>query len=90
MHEELGVHIVAESASRLGDWHAGSGEDAVHVGVWKIGDWVGSPTNRAPEEHDDIAWVGINELGGLPLVFGDLAALLRPLPEPDRLPGGLL
>ncbi|SCG56571.1 NUDIX domain-containing protein [Micromonospora zamorensis] len=90
MHEELGVHIVAESASRLGDWHAGSGEDAVHVGVWKIGDWVGSPTNRAPEEHDDIAWVGINELGGLPLVFGDLAALLRPLPESDRLPRGLL
>ncbi|TWG13003.1 hypothetical protein FHX75_1337 [Micromonospora palomenae] len=83
MHEELGVHIVAESASRLGDWHAGTGEDAVHVGVWHIGDWVGSPTNRAPDEHDDIAWVGISELGGLPLLFGDLAALLRCLPEPE-------
>lgn len=86
MREELGVHIVAESSSRLGDWHAGSGEDAVHVGVWQIGDWVGSPTNRAPDEHDDIAWVGINALGGLPLAHGDLAALLRSLPEPDRLP----
>jgi 8-oxo-dGTP diphosphatase len=41
MREELGVHIVAESSSRVGDWHAGSGEDAVHVGVWQIGDWVG-------------------------------------------------
>ncbi|MCO1596901.1 NUDIX domain-containing protein [Micromonospora sp. RHAY321] len=76
MHEELGVRIVAQSASRLGDWHAGSGDDAVHVGVWRIGDWAGSPTNRAPEEHDDIAWVGIGELGGLPLLFADLAALL--------------
>ncbi|WP_342672662.1 NUDIX domain-containing protein [Micromonospora peucetia] len=86
MHEELGVHIVTESSSRLGDLHAGSGEDAVHVGVWQIRDWVGSPTNRAPEEHDDIAWVRISELGGLPLVFGALPALLRSLPEPDRLP----
>ena len=86
MHEELGVHIVAESSSRLGDLHAGSGEDAVHVGVWQIRDWVGSPTNRAPEEHADIAWVGISELGVLPLVFGALPALLRSLPEPDRLP----
>jgi 8-oxo-dGTP pyrophosphatase MutT (NUDIX family) len=86
MREELGVHIVAESSSRLGDWHAGSGENAVHVGVWQVGDWVGSPTNRAPDEHDDIAWVGINELGSLPLAHGDLAALLRSLPEPDRLP----
>ncbi|MGK5440712.1 NUDIX domain-containing protein [Micromonospora sp. URMC 105] len=86
MREELGVHIVAESSSRLGYLHAGSGEDAVRVGVWHIGDRDGSPTNRAPDEHDDIAWVGISELRDLPLVFGDLAALVRSLPEPDRLP----
>ncbi|MFI6784887.1 NUDIX domain-containing protein [Micromonospora sp. NPDC050276] len=85
MHEELGVHIVAESSSRLGDLRAGSGEDGVHVGVWHIRDWVGSPTNRAPEEHDDLAWVGISELGGRPLVFGTLPVLLRSLPEPGRL-----
>ncbi|MFY1703034.1 NUDIX hydrolase [Micromonospora sp. WMMA1923] len=85
MHEELGVHIVVESSSRSGDLHAGSGEDAVHVGVWQIRDWVGSPTNRAPEEHDDIAWVGSGELDGLPLVFGALPALLRSLPGSDRL-----
>jgi hypothetical protein len=70
----------------LGDLHAGSGEDAVHVAVWHIRDWVGSPTNRAPDEHDDIAWVRISELGGLPLVFDALPALLRALPDPDRLP----
>ncbi|WP_433309301.1 NUDIX domain-containing protein [Micromonospora sp. CA-269861] len=86
MHEELGVHIVAESSSRLGDLHAGTGEDAVHVTVWHIGDWVGSPTNHAPDEHDAIAWVGIGELGGLPLVFGALPAVLRSLREPARLP----
>ena len=84
MHEELGVHIVAESASRLGVVHASVGEDAVHVGVWHIGDWVGSPTNRAPDEHDDLEWVRISELGRLPLVDGVLAAWVRSVPEPDR------
>jgi ADP-ribose pyrophosphatase YjhB (NUDIX family) len=44
MREELGVHIVAESSSRVGDSHAGRGEDAVHLGVWHVGDWAGSPT----------------------------------------------
>ncbi|MFV2087964.1 NUDIX domain-containing protein [Micromonospora sp. LOL_021] len=86
MHEELGIRIAAESSSRLGDLHAGSGEDALHVGVWHIRDWVGSPTNHAPEEHDDIGWVGISDLGGLPLVFGRLPALLGSLPASDRLP----
>ncbi len=86
MHEELGVHIVAQSSSRLGDLHAGSGEDTVHVAVWHIRDWAGPPTNRAPQEHDDIAWVKISQLGDLPLVFGALPALLRSLAEPDRQP----
>ncbi|SCL44629.1 ADP-ribose pyrophosphatase YjhB, NUDIX family [Micromonospora citrea] len=86
MREELGVHIAAESSSRLGDLRVGSGEDAVHVGVWHVGDWVGSPTNRAPDEHDDIAWVGIGELGDLPLVHGGLVALVASLPEAGGLP----
>ncbi|MEU1751587.1 NUDIX domain-containing protein [Micromonospora matsumotoense] len=82
MHEELGVHIMGESATKLGDLCAGSGEDAVHLCVWHVGDWVGTPTNCAPDEHDDIAWVGISELGGLPLVHGGLPALLRSRPAP--------
>ncbi|MDG4800277.1 NUDIX domain-containing protein [Micromonospora sp. WMMD980] len=84
MHEELGVRIVAESASRLGDLRAGRGENAVRLCVWHVGDWVGSPTNRAPDEHDDMAWVGIHEIGGLPLVHGGLPALVRSLAGPGR------
>ncbi|MEU8180291.1 NUDIX domain-containing protein [Micromonospora sp. NPDC049047] len=83
MREELGVQIVAESAARVGVVHDGSGEDSVHVGVWQIGDWVGSPTNSAPDEHDDIAWFRISELGGLSLVHGVLAAMVRSLPAFD-------
>ncbi|QLQ36455.1 NUDIX domain-containing protein [Micromonospora robiginosa] len=84
MHEELGVRIVAESSSRLGELRLGSGDNAVHLCVWHVGDWVGSPTNCAPDEHDDMAWVGIHELGDLPLVHGDLPALVRALAGPGR------
>ncbi|PTA47239.1 NUDIX domain-containing protein [Micromonospora sp. RP3T] len=77
MHEEIGVRIVAESSSRLGDLHLGSGEDAVHVAVWHVGDWVGAPTNCAPDEHDDIAWVAVGELSGLSLVHGGVVGLVR-------------
>ncbi|MFI7213272.1 NUDIX domain-containing protein [Micromonospora maritima] len=85
MFEELGLRIATESSSRLGDVRVGSGDNAVHISVWHVGEWAGSPTNRAPDEHDDIAWVGIDELAGLPLVHGALPALLRSLPAPDRL-----
>ncbi|SCG51747.1 NUDIX domain-containing protein [Micromonospora rifamycinica] len=82
LREEVGVEIVAEACSRVGDLWAGSGEDAVHVAVWHVGAWLGSPTNRAPDEHDDLAWVGLSELDGLPLVNGGLPALLRALDRP--------
>ncbi|MFC3503347.1 NUDIX domain-containing protein [Micromonospora krabiensis] len=61
MREEVGVRIVAESRSRLGDLHAGSGEDAVHVGVWHIGDWAGAP------KHPRGAWVVTMDVPAEPL-----------------------
>ncbi|GAA2195709.1 NUDIX domain-containing protein [Micromonospora lupini] len=81
MHEELGVHIVAESASRLGVLLTDSGGVSLHVGVWQVGEWIGSPTNRAPDEHDAIAWFAVSELGALHLPHGVLAAMVRSLPE---------
>jgi 8-oxo-dGTP diphosphatase len=56
--------------------------------VWLIGSWEGSASNRAPDEHDEIAWVSFSELGGLRLAHGDLTALIGRLPEAGRLPPG--
>ena len=88
MREELGVDIVPESCSWWGDLRAGHGDDAVHVGVWLIGSWEGSASNRAPDEHDEISWVSFSELAGLRLAHGDLTALIGRLPEAGRLPPG--
>jgi 8-oxo-dGTP diphosphatase len=56
MHEELGVQILTSSASHLCRLIAGRGADSVLLSAWLVGDWQESPTNVAPEEHDEIRW----------------------------------
>lgn len=38
--------------------------------------WRGTPTNLAPEEHDDLAWVDPGELGSLRLAHPGLVPLI--------------
>ncbi len=49
----------------------------VWMGVWVIDRWTGEPTNCAPGEHDALAWLRPDELGGLVLADRRLADLLR-------------
>lgn len=56
LDEELGVQIVTGSAVHLADVAAGSGEDQAHITAWLVRNWHGTPTNAAPEEHEDIEW----------------------------------
>jgi 8-oxo-dGTP pyrophosphatase MutT (NUDIX family) len=56
MHEELGVQIATGSAIHLCRLDAGRGEDSVRLSAWLVGEWEGTPTNVAPDEHDEIRW----------------------------------
>jgi mutator protein MutT len=56
MHEELGVRITTASAVHLCRLEAGRGQDSVRISAWLVGEWEGTPTNMAPEEHDEIRW----------------------------------
>ena len=62
LHEELGVHIVVGTAAHLCRVALGPPEEPAVVSAWLVPDWQGSPTNVAPEEHDDIGWFGLDEL----------------------------
>ena len=62
MHEELGVRITADSAIHLCRLDAGSGEESVRLSAWIVGEWEGTPTNVAPDEHDEIRWFQPDEL----------------------------
>jgi 8-oxo-dGTP diphosphatase len=56
MHEELGVQIETGSVSHLGRLNAGRGGESVLLSAWLVGDWQGTATNVAPDEHDEIRW----------------------------------
>jgi 8-oxo-dGTP pyrophosphatase MutT (NUDIX family) len=70
--EELGVEIVPDSASPLCRVTAGSADDVVRLSAWLVRDWRGTPTNAAPDEHDDIAWFDLADLP--PLAHPDVRA----------------
>lgn len=62
LHEELGVQIATASASRLCRLTAGPADEPALLSAWLVRGWQGTPTNVAPEEHDDIGWFGLEEL----------------------------
>jgi 8-oxo-dGTP diphosphatase len=74
MHEELGVGIAPDAVSPLCRVTAGRGEELVLLSAWLVRDWQGTPTNVAPEEHDEIGWFGPAELP--PLAHEVLGTLL--------------
>ena len=45
--------------------------------VWLIDEWVGEPSNFAPNEHDALAWVDAEETLGFQLAIQRLPALIE-------------
>jgi 8-oxo-dGTP diphosphatase len=58
MQEELGVRIGTGSAIHLCRVDAGTAGEPVRLSAWLIGEWQGTPTNVAVDEHDEIRWFG--------------------------------
>lgn len=75
LREELGVEIVTESVSHLCRVTFDAADEAVRLSAWLVRDWHGTPANVAPEEHDEIGWVSLEELPSLAHV--DVRAALR-------------
>lgn len=62
LHQELDVQIKPDSAIHLCRLQLGLEEESVHFSAWIIDEWEGTPTNAAPEEHDEIRWFRPEEL----------------------------
>ena len=62
MYEELGVQIATGSAVHLCRLDAGRGGESVRLSAWLVDEWQGTPTNVAPDEHDEIRWFEPEEL----------------------------
>lgn len=63
LREEIGIHV--DVGERDPDFRL-LGED-YDLRLWIVRTWSGNVTNRAPHEHDDLAWFGADALVPLTL-----------------------
>lgn len=62
LHEELGVQVDTGSATHLCRVTARPVAGLALISAWLVRDWVGTPTNLAPEEHDEVRWFDLDDL----------------------------
>ena len=62
MHEETGRADRSRLGVHLCRLDAGSGGESVRLSAWLVDEWQGTPTNVAPDEHDDVRCVRPEEL----------------------------
>jgi 8-oxo-dGTP pyrophosphatase MutT (NUDIX family) len=72
LKEELGIELRAAD-TRLVARLEGADFDAR---VFLVGSWSGEPENKAPEEHDDMAWLDEDHLSGLVLADRELLPIV--------------
>ena len=79
LREELGIDVLGcdeEPTSRL-HLTAGGPSAELHLSTWRIRTWTGQPSNLQKDEHDRIAWLGADELDGLPWAHPQHRQMLR-------------
>ncbi|GAA5020039.1 hypothetical protein GCM10023258_08290 [Terrabacter aeriphilus] len=62
LREELGVQVAAGSASHLCRLAVGTSKAPARLSAWLVPEWEGTPTNLAPEEHDELRWFELDDL----------------------------
>jgi 8-oxo-dGTP pyrophosphatase MutT (NUDIX family) len=73
LREELGIAITVPDEPEFARLVAADFD----CRMWVITEWVGTPSNMAPHEHDDVAWWSSSEIGGLRLAHEAYPALIR-------------
>lgn len=72
LREELGIRIEEPSGADLTRLVASDFE----MSVWTIRRWIGTPSNAAPYEHDEIAWYSPAEVESLSLAHPNYLGLI--------------
>jgi 8-oxo-dGTP diphosphatase len=72
LREELGIDVAEPKGECL--LHVEG--DRFDMSVWLVTDWLGEPSNAAPEEHDDIGWFSVGEVQTLSLAHPRYPSLI--------------
>ena len=56
------MQIATGSATHLCRLEVGTADAPAVLSAWLVPEWAGTPSNVAPEEHDDLGWFGLEEL----------------------------
>jgi 8-oxo-dGTP diphosphatase len=73
LREELGIEILLESDKPFRVYDPAP-DLTIHA--WVVTEWSGEVANLALDEHDDVAWFCVDEIGPLELADLDLRGLL--------------
>ena len=74
LREELGIDI--DPAGAVSVLRSSPGPD-LDIEIWAVASWDGDIVNAQPDEHDEIRWFGVEELGELTLADDDVAVACR-------------
>jgi 8-oxo-dGTP diphosphatase len=74
LREELGVEIRIESDH---SFRVSDPAPDLTLHIWVVSEWTGEIANLAPDEHDEIGWFSVAELGALELADSALGGLLE-------------
>jgi mutator protein MutT len=84
LREEIGVTPTVWW--RFGDIHVADREDnEVIFHVFIVTEWVGTPSNRLPDEHGALGWFSVDDACRLPLAHPDYPAWFQRLRVSQRI-----
>jgi 8-oxo-dGTP diphosphatase len=86
LREELGIDVLGcddEPTSRL-HLTAGAPSANLHLSTWRVRTWRGQPRNLLRDEHERIAWLGADELEGLPWAHPEHRQMLQGMLSPPQ------
>jgi len=79
LREELGIHVLDYDDKPTSRLHLTADRPSakLHLSTWRIRTWRGQPRNLLRDEHERIAWLGADELEGLPWAHPEHRQMLQ-------------
>ena len=75
--EELGITPTAWQPLGTFRSHTQGSDEGVLLYLYAVTEWTGTPHNRSPAEHAEVAWFSVDDASRLALAHRDYAVLFR-------------